>query len=289
MWYTSIYERIFNEGDKTSHAGSPDSVFSPSMLNWIKANSDARIQNALLDFLLHPHIRSFRTRAALGHEDMRSMVNILEFHPMETAGKDFANVIGVYFILEVPAKTNDGDERKPLGYCGQAMAVKLDDSGSLGIRRRAQEHWKSILKVKSGTGEGSLSAHDRFAEVDQVEITALSVFPSPRATMGDAARHLYYIATLAETIDMFLLDCIDPASGPFARYTGLPHGLLLRPKIVPSRSLKGLNRAIPLKQMQCCRMKISTTWPQREIRSLVQIINGHEDQAYCHFGHSPIN
>ena len=169
------------------------------------------------------------------------------------------------------------------------MSVRLDKSGSLGIRQRAQRHWEDIVKVKSGTGEGSLSAHDRFAQVDQVEITALSVFPSPRATMGDAARHLYYIATLAETIDMLLLNCIDPASGPFAHYTGLPHGLSLRPKIVPSRSLNGLNRAISLKQMGCCRTKISTTWPQREIRSLVQIINEHENQVYCHFGHSPIN
>ncbi|KAG8350387.1 hypothetical protein FVEN_g11427 [Fusarium venenatum] len=197
-WFLSIFERIFDASGSTTNPKSPKSLFTGVMLDWMKSNSDEKIRNALLSFLLHPHVRSFSCRAALGHRDVRSLFHILESHTLVPDGKGILNMIGIYFLHGVPEDSDTADLSEHSGYCGQAMSMRPDGNGSVGIRQRAAGHWTKISKTKSSSEKikGSLHAHDRLAHagIAKVEISVLTVFPFPRIEMGDTIKHLYFIA-----------------------------------------------------------------------------------------------
>ncbi|KAL4722623.1 hypothetical protein ACLX1H_010504 [Fusarium chlamydosporum] len=133
----------------------------------------------------------------------------MERYPLTSCGKEIPNMIGIYFYV-VPTEGTDENQRDELGYCGQAISVRPNKVGSVGIRQRSQSHFGEITKVKSSgrKAKGSLSAYNEFADirVEFVELSVLSTFPFPRPVMGETIRHLQYIATLAETTDMLLLD-----------------------------------------------------------------------------------
>ncbi|RFN49576.1 homeodomain-like protein [Fusarium flagelliforme] len=296
-WYTSIFENAFDSSDETTNPLSPKSLFSGVQLDWMKSNSDEKTKSALLRLLLHPHSRSFRNRAAIGHRDDRAMFRILESYPLSSGAKLVPNCIGTYFVWGEPrhaATDENADCSDYTGYCGQALSLRPDNCGSIGIRQRAMRHWTELTKVRSSTTatKGSLHVYDRLADarIAKVEISVLSVFPLPRAEMGDAIKHLHYIAALAETIDILILDCVDRTGRNFGPNTALPYGLSLRPESVPQRSFEGSNRALPLKQTSkgFGALMISLTWTQHQTSCLHSIIEEHEDQVYKHGQQSPI-
>ncbi|VTO93269.1 unnamed protein product [Fusarium graminearum] len=289
-WYISMLEDIFKQAGDTSQDNTPFSLFSPTMLVWLKANSDERTRNALISLLLHPHVRSLRCRAAMGHRNTNTLLNILEFHELRSCGEEIPNVIGTYFIHGELTEINSAGETDHIGYSGQALSIKPDKRKSVGIRQRARSHWKEMMKFKLDPNKykDALHMYHRLEGVDKVELAVLSVFPFPQTAMGNASRHLYYIASLAETIDILLLDCVNLVGKPFGHHSALPHGMSLRPKDVPLRSFEGLNRALPIKQMGFGPHLSSVTWSPKEICRMIEIINQHEDQVYLHFVGKPI-
>ncbi|KAL9569542.1 hypothetical protein ACKAV7_006597 [Fusarium commune] len=160
-------------------------------------------------------LRSFRCRAALSCSDEGSMFRVLEQYPLTQSGLGVPNVIGTYLLHGIPAGTDATDNSKHLVYCGQAMAVKPQNYKAVGLRQRSQRHWAHI-HAKSEHAKQALYAHKRFADdaIDRAEIALLSAFPFPRPGMGNALRHMTYIASLAETIDILLLDAVSDASPP---------------------------------------------------------------------------
>ncbi|KAK1770725.1 hypothetical protein QBC33DRAFT_529082 [Phialemonium atrogriseum] len=67
------------------------------MLRWLKANSSVRILNALSEFLLYLHVRSLRTRAALGQGRTERIFSILETFSLSQQGEGIPNVTGTAY------------------------------------------------------------------------------------------------------------------------------------------------------------------------------------------------
>jgi hypothetical protein len=148
----SILDQIFEMALKTNEESVPDSPFAFPMLRWLQANSDMKTRNALLEFLLHPHVRSYRCRAALGQLNQRLIFDILESYPLTQCGKAVPNVVGTYLLHRVRTDEQDKsqDESQDLVYIGQSAAVKPSDTGALGLYLRSQQHWYEISKVRIG-------------------------------------------------------------------------------------------------------------------------------------------
>jgi hypothetical protein len=98
IWYSSLLDGLFNAAMTTPISSVGDSPFTQHMLRWLKVNSSIQMRNALIDFLLHPHIRPYRTRAALGQTKTQRIFSILEMFPLSSDGGRIPNVFGIYLI-----------------------------------------------------------------------------------------------------------------------------------------------------------------------------------------------
>jgi len=288
----SILDQIFEMALKTNEESVPDSPFAFPMLRWLQANSDMKTRNALLEFLLHPHVRSYRCRAALGQRNQQLIFDILESYPLTQCGKAVPNVVGTYLLHGVRTDEQDKsqDESQDLVYIGQSAAVKPSDTGALGLRLRSQQHWYEISKVRTGApSKSALHVHRRLsnAEIERVEFVVLSVFPFPKAEMGNTLRHFVCLLTLVETVDIVLIGSLSmPEAGGSTLYTGSQHGVSLRPSWLPSRACEGLNRALPIKQHNKLlgTSVVSTCWSPQDVVSLISLVERHERDIYVHVG-----
>lgn len=94
----SVLDLIFDTSLKTTIENITESPFTIQTLRWFQANADQKTRNRLLEFLLHPHVRSYRCRAALGQRDQRRLFDILESLPLTPCGTAIPNVIGTYLL-----------------------------------------------------------------------------------------------------------------------------------------------------------------------------------------------
>lgn len=146
--YISILNGLFEEALATTESTVDDSPFSDRLLRWLKANSNIRVGNALSELLLHPHVRSFRTRAAFGQRKQHRIFDILETFPLNEQGEGIPNVVGIYLLYgpRIHHEAQIGD----LIYVGQTLAMRSDPQRKgLGIGLRSTQHWKSISQHRA--------------------------------------------------------------------------------------------------------------------------------------------
>lgn len=94
----SVLNLIFDASQETTAESMTESHFTYQTLRWFQANADPKIRNLTLEFLLHPHVRSFRCRAALGQPDEQRLLNMLELVPLTSCGSGIPSVIGTYLL-----------------------------------------------------------------------------------------------------------------------------------------------------------------------------------------------
>ncbi|CAH0049270.1 unnamed protein product [Clonostachys solani] len=98
QWYKGILDNIYQALSYSSNENLDTSPFHESMFRWLCANSSAASQQAILDVLLHPHVRSYRTRAVLGRQDWRDLFHSLETFSLATQVPRIPSVIGTYAL-----------------------------------------------------------------------------------------------------------------------------------------------------------------------------------------------
>ncbi|KAL7936601.1 hypothetical protein V8C35DRAFT_295931 [Trichoderma chlorosporum] len=98
-WYSTLLNRLFDAARETTEVSVDNSPFSTHMLLWLRANSSQKSRNAILEFLLHPQVRSFRTRAALGRGRIKRFSSIIETYQISDDGEDIPSVIGIYALF----------------------------------------------------------------------------------------------------------------------------------------------------------------------------------------------
>lgn len=330
----SVLNLIFDASLKTTIENITESPFTAQALRWFQANADMKTRNGLLEFLLHPHVRSYRCRAALGQPDQRHLFDILETLPFTPCGSAIPNVIGTYLLHGLSngqqgeargndgpssewvslrnvrsttqnafrADTNSGAEPRNsvaetsqfksqhLVYCGQAAGVSHRGiQPALGLRFRSLRHYKEISKAKAGrASKAALYVHRRLANSDVVNVNfaVLSVFPFPEQSMKNVLHHFMYLLTLAETIDVILLDTLDARCSTVSLVNEPWHGPPRRLSQLLSRNWEGLNRALPIKQAvrSIGTLVASFSWSSQEIVALVNTIEKHEREVYTHGG-----
>lgn len=108
------------------------------------ANSQQTSRQAILEILLHPHIRSFRVRAALGKRDWQSLVSDLGCESLDKDAPDVAAICS----LRTTSTDSSGLEAD-LAYAGKAAAPTFRQlSYGFGARRRMREHRGIIRRRK---------------------------------------------------------------------------------------------------------------------------------------------
>ncbi|KAH7153114.1 hypothetical protein EDB81DRAFT_446698 [Dactylonectria macrodidyma] len=184
--YIAILNKLFEEAISTPEDRVQNSPCTLLMLRWLKKNSSERNRNALCELLLHPHIRSFRTRAALGQHSQDSIFEVLETCRLTRTGKGIPNVFGIY-LLHGPRK--QGSIGRDLMYVGQSRAQQGSVSNAFGIKKRSMSHLEAILKCKAARGRSGRTgrdqsttvqwAHRRLSHTDfeDTRQAVLSVFP----------------------------------------------------------------------------------------------------------------
>jgi hypothetical protein len=218
------------------------------MLQWCQDNHHLR--TPLVEFLLHPLVRSCRCRNAVGQQPTSHEDNLsgLEYFPFSENLKAVPNVVGTYLLHGIRAFCQDS--AKDPRYVGQAANMSITDSGAVGIRLRGGQHRTSVKTCKCGlkSAKRPLRVHIRLAKSDitGLEIAVLSFFPFPLPQLGeDTLLHFLSILTLAEAIDVILLDTLSPLEHHEKRSrVGSKEGLAaLKLRNVPRRLHEGLNRA----------------------------------------------
>ncbi|KAH6981350.1 hypothetical protein BKA56DRAFT_673753 [Ilyonectria sp. MPI-CAGE-AT-0026] len=243
------------------------------------------------EFLLHPLVRSYRCRNAVGQQptSQQDTLSGLEYFPLSENLAAVPNVVGTYLLHGIRAFCQDS--AKDPRYVGQAASMSITDSGAVGIRLRGGQHCTSVKTCKCGlkSAKRPLRVHNRLAKSDitGIEIAVLSLFPFPVPQLGeDTLLHFLSILTLAETIDVILLDTLSPLKDyEYRLRVGSKEGLAaLKPGNVPRRLHEGLNRAIPLIQGSS-RLKgvpYSTSWSPSEVAVFIQTVEEYENDVYVH-------
>ncbi|KAF4465687.1 Aminodeoxychorismate synthase [Fusarium albosuccineum] len=295
-WYMSILDSLFNEALAATESTVDDSPLSRALRRWLKANSDIRTRNGLAELLLHPHMRSFRTRAALGQCDQRLIFDILETFPLSQQGEGIPNVIGIYLLYGPQLRYEVRGE--DLVYVGQTIAMRSDPKKKrIGIRLRSTQHWQSITKCRAALERRAgiparsdiLWAHRRLAspEIGETRLAVLSVFPFPTAEMGSAIFHYAYLLTLAETIDAVFLASYQQKGAVTSNARGSQNSLPLRPRM-PQAVFEGLNRELPSKQDIRRGLSIlSIHWSPDEINTFIHIVQQNQSSVYHHMTCNP--
>jgi hypothetical protein len=86
------------------------------------ANSSEHSRQAILNILLHPQVRSFRVRAALGKRDWQSISSDLDFKSLDI---DVPDVFATYYIQGQPWP-NLSILYQRMEYCGAgSLALRL--------------------------------------------------------------------------------------------------------------------------------------------------------------------
>jgi hypothetical protein len=118
-WYAEILDSLFKEASNYTRYTTDDGPFTRTMWLWMSANSQENSRQAILQILLHPHIRSFRVRAALGKRNWQSLFTDLE---SESLDKEAPNVVATY-LLQGRRRPDSSVLQADMGYCGKAGAL----------------------------------------------------------------------------------------------------------------------------------------------------------------------
>ena len=89
----AILDKLLEEAISTPKDRAQKSPFTSLMLRWLRKNSNVRIRNVLCELLLHPHIRSFRTRTALGQHSQDSIFEVLETCRLTRTGEGIPTLL----------------------------------------------------------------------------------------------------------------------------------------------------------------------------------------------------
>jgi hypothetical protein len=150
------------------------------------------MRHALLEFLLHPLVRSFRTRDAIGSGSTEYIISTIETFPLSQTGSGIPSVLGIYALLGQQTEDNSED----LVYVGQGGSTKQHRDTGRGIRHRSTEHYRDTLKCRdkppvdataqndtADARKGVLWVHRRLASLQggMIRVALLSVFPFPES------------------------------------------------------------------------------------------------------------
>jgi hypothetical protein len=290
-----IVDQLFEMARNTDKEDISNSSLNHHMLHWLRANSEGNIRNALLELLLHPHVRSFRCRNALGQVSQASMLENLEMSPLTHCGSSAPNVLGTYLLHGM--HKDDPEKREDLVYVGQSAAVTPTDTGAVGLRARLEQHLQDILRYRTldASRKRALYVHQRLSsdQIDKVRFGVLSVFPFPNVGMGEFLRHFLSLMTLAETVDILLVGSLcDLEPGVSFRFIGSLPKTTLRLLSLPRRTYEGLNRALPTKQpnQRLGTLIVNADWSPQDVECFMSLVEQHEQEVYIHgrSGHSGV-
>ncbi|KAH7176722.1 hypothetical protein EDB81DRAFT_49386 [Dactylonectria macrodidyma] len=290
QWYKSILDNIFKTLSRCSDDNLDSSPFHESAFRWLCANANVCSQQAILDILLHPHVRSYRNRAALGSGDWCDLFRALETFSLADQTSQVPSVIGTYALW---GRRHD---RRTLNhdmvYIGQAG--NLSGTTNIGIKRRAGDHWNHLLRRKTlrhqihqdtKRNPNDLWIYRRIShdDIEEVSLALLTVLPYPRYFIRNASFHIAFLFTLAETIDVIYLGSIAPGNTDSAQRWSRGYVYKLRPRSMPHSPFEGLNRALPLKQPTLQFGSITTRrfWTPTEGLTLIDVFARHQHQIYC--------
>jgi hypothetical protein len=116
-WYTKIFNSLFEEAAKYTWNDLKEGPFTGPFWGWMHANQHSASKKAILYLLLHPHIRSFRVRAALGKRDYQPLLHDLQLQPLDD---NVPNVVGTYLLAD-RCHPHPKLLQADMGYCGQAL------------------------------------------------------------------------------------------------------------------------------------------------------------------------
>lgn len=135
--YREIVYSLFNNASSyTEGALLPDVCISRKLWRWMTTNSD-QIET-ILRILLHPHIRSFRVRAALGRDQWQSLMSDLESVPLVT----LAPPVPITYFLRGYRRPNAVELSMDMGYCGRATGIFR--AVGVGAQGRFSQHQRYI-------------------------------------------------------------------------------------------------------------------------------------------------
>ncbi|KAI9147671.1 Aminodeoxychorismate synthase [Paramyrothecium foliicola] len=293
-WYKSILDNIFKALSCFSDDNLNSSPFHESGFRWLCANANTGSQQAILDVLLHPHVRSFRNRAVLGSGDWSDAFCALETFSLTDQASQVPAIIGTYALYG--RRRAQSALSHDMVYIGQAGS--LSGLTDIGMRRRAHEHQGHILRRKQLQHQARQSAkrnpndfwvyrritHDDIAEVS---LAILTVLPYPRYFVHNASFHVPFLLTLAEAIDTIYLRTVSPSNSHSPQAWGGLYAHQLRPCSMPHSPFEGLNRAFPLKQpiTQFGSIKTRRFWTPAEVLAFIDTIADNQDQIYCDPAH----
>jgi hypothetical protein len=295
-WYTEIFNSLFEEAAKFTWKDPEKGPFTGPLWGWMNANRHSASKEAILHILLHPHIRSFRVRAALGKRDHKSLFLDLQLQPLDST---VPNVVGTYFLAgrrRSYAKVLKAD----MGYIGQACALKTGLSTGRGVKSRMFQHREKIQQAKSGKvrkkrrtknvpeqspenqpaskKSARFWASQRLAhdDIENVSYALLSLFPVPRKCLRSLDQ-MRFILTLAEAIDIVFLGTLSPQYS--VRFGG-EFGLRIRPADMPQPPYEGLNRALPTTQVVKFYSLERTNWSPAEVDIFMGVFKDHASEVY---------
>lgn len=154
----SVLDLIFDASLKMTIESTPKSMFTTQTLHWFQANADTKTRSRLLEFLLHPHVRSYRCRAALGQQDQRRLFDILESLPLTPCGSAIPSVIGTY-LLHGLSNGQQGGARVNHGQSSEQVSL-----------RDAQSTEQSAFRADAHSGADPCNS---VAEASQLELQHL--------------------------------------------------------------------------------------------------------------------
>ncbi|RYP53982.1 hypothetical protein DL768_001132 [Monosporascus sp. mg162] len=246
--------------------------FSHRTLKWLQANAGPQTRNAILEFLLHPLIRSYRVRSVLGRRSHTHVFDDLETFPLSWDARDIPHVLGIYTLHATQNSTpTAGESTQDPAYVGKAAGVSPDSAGHTLLPRRAREHVKGIKSAKKkiagaarndrpvttadmdsrGMKQNKLGwYYEQLADASlgPVRLAVLSTLPLTEVQNENYFLHLDFLLALAESIDAVFLGTLSSTINPFTDIYAAWYGAAYRPQDMPPPAFRGLNRALPLKQ-----------------------------------------
>lgn len=129
--------------------GDTVDLLSRQLYRYIITNADQ--MDAVLAILLHPHVRSFRVRAALGRDSWTNLMSELGLVPLHTPAPPVA---AIYF-LRGHRRAASGELARDIGYCGKASQLT---SSSRGANSRLSHHESTIRRVSEGRARKTRSS-----------------------------------------------------------------------------------------------------------------------------------
>jgi hypothetical protein len=136
-----IVDAISNAALKRNDKTFELATFCWHMLQWCKANDRLRLR--LVEFLLHPLVRSYQCRNAVGQQPTphHDTLSKMEYFPLSEKPKAVPNVLGIYLLHGI--RTRSQDPVKDPHYVGQGASTSINASGAVSIRLRGEQHCTS--------------------------------------------------------------------------------------------------------------------------------------------------